>query len=72
MHIMPLGERNCHLYGGEDDGANIITPNSQHRDGVHVLMGDGRVEFIETSIDMPVWWGMGSRNGGEAISPPGA
>jgi len=70
MHVMPIGERSCHLYGGEDDGTNIGTPSSLHRDGVHVLMGDGRVEFIDSSIDLPVWWSMGSRNGDEVASMP--
>lgn len=65
MHVMPIGQRNCHLYGGEDDGTNIVTPNSQHVGGVHVLMGDGRVEFTAEAIDIVVWWSMGSRDGGE-------
>lgn len=66
MHVMPLNHRNCHIYGGEDDGTNIVTPSSQHRDGVNVVFGDGRVEFVADSIAMPVWWSLGSRNGGEA------
>jgi prepilin-type N-terminal cleavage/methylation domain-containing protein/prepilin-type processing-associated H-X9-DG protein len=65
MHVMPINRRNCHIYGGEDDGTNIVTPSSQHRDGVNVLFGDGRVEFVADSIAMPIWWSLGSRNGGE-------
>jgi prepilin-type N-terminal cleavage/methylation domain-containing protein/prepilin-type processing-associated H-X9-DG protein len=66
MHVMPINERNCHLYGGEDDGSNIVTPSSSHRGGVNVLFGDGHVRFVEESIDMPAWWSIGTRNGGEA------
>jgi prepilin-type N-terminal cleavage/methylation domain-containing protein/prepilin-type processing-associated H-X9-DG protein len=72
MHVMPIGHRSCHLYGGEDDGANIITPSSQHPGGVHVLMGDGRVEFISEDIALPIWWSMGSRDGGEVDETSGS
>ena len=65
MHVMPINDRNCHLYGGEDDGSNVVTPSSAHQGGVNVLFGDGRVQFLEDRIDMPVWWSLGTRNGGE-------
>lgn len=63
MHVFPPNERNCHLYGGEDDGTNIVTPSSHHVGGLHTLMGDGRVIFNTVSIDRPLWWSIGSRNG---------
>jgi prepilin-type processing-associated H-X9-DG protein len=66
MHVMPINERNCHLLGGEGDGSNIVTPSSQHLGGVNVLFGDGRVEFVSENVDMPAWWSVGTRNGGEA------
>jgi prepilin-type N-terminal cleavage/methylation domain-containing protein/prepilin-type processing-associated H-X9-DG protein len=66
MHVMPPNDRNCHLYGGEDDGSNIVTPSSNHRGGVNVLFGDGRVQFVDESIDMPAWWSIGTRNGRES------
>jgi prepilin-type processing-associated H-X9-DG protein/prepilin-type N-terminal cleavage/methylation domain-containing protein len=65
MHVMPINDRNCHLYGGEDDGSNIVTPSSSHRGGVNVLFGDGHVQFVDEGIDLPAWWSMGTRNGGE-------
>ena len=65
MHVMPLNERNCHLYGGEDEGSNIVTPSSSHSGGVNVLFGDGHVKFIDERIDLPAWWSIGTRNGGE-------
>ncbi|KAA1261223.1 Type II secretion system protein G precursor [Rubripirellula obstinata] len=67
MHVMPIGKRNCHLYGGEDDGNNIVTPGSYHTGGVHVLMADGSVSFRSDSIDLPLWWSLGSINGAENI-----
>lgn len=66
LHVMPINRRNCHLYGGEGYGMNMATPSSPHAGGVHVLFGDGRVVFVNESIDMRVWWAIGSRNGGEA------
>lgn len=28
MHVMKPGQRNCHLYGGEADGANLFAAGS--------------------------------------------
>jgi prepilin-type N-terminal cleavage/methylation domain-containing protein/prepilin-type processing-associated H-X9-DG protein len=68
MHVMPINDRNCHLYGGEGDGANMVTPSSQHPGGVQVLYGDGRVGFTSETISLPVWWSIGTRNGGEVVN----
>jgi prepilin-type N-terminal cleavage/methylation domain-containing protein/prepilin-type processing-associated H-X9-DG protein len=65
LHAMPINKRNCHLYGGEDYGMNMATPSSRHTGGINALMGDGRVVFINESIDLRLWWALGSRNGGE-------
>jgi len=68
MHVMPINKRSCHIYGGQDSGNNIITPGSRHPGGVNVCLGDGSVRFMTETVDMPVWWAFGSRNGGETIS----
>lgn len=68
MHVMPVNERNCHLYGGEDDGNNLITSSSMHPGGVNVLFGDGSVRFLKSTVNNAVWWAIGSRNGGEVLS----
>ena len=68
MHVMKPGQRSCHLYGGEDDGANLVTAGSAHPGGLHVLLGDGHVSFMAEEIEEEVWWAMGSRNGGETVS----
>lgn len=70
MHVMPINQRNCHIYGGEDDGNNIVTPSSEHPGGVNLLLGDGAVHFVGDTIDMTVWWSLGSRNGGEPCQLP--
>lgn len=68
MHVMPIGERNCHVTGGEGIGNNLVTPGSYHPGGIHVLMADGSVSFRSESIDLQLWWAMGSGNGGEVLA----
>ena len=43
------------------------TPRSLHPGGVNVLMGDGSVRFISSSIDRILWRSLGSISGGEPI-----
>ncbi|XZE21739.1 DUF1559 domain-containing protein [Pirellulaceae bacterium SH449] len=50
----------------EADGA--ITPSSNHVGGIQVSMADGSVQFISDSIDLNVWWALGTRNGGEVVN----
>ena len=67
MHVFPPNMRNCHTYGGEDDGMNIVTASSHHRGGGHVVMGDGRVLFVADEVDREIWWAAGSRNDGRVV-----
>ncbi len=68
MHVMPINSRNCHLYGGEDDGTNLVSASSNHTGGAQVAFVDGHVAFISQDIDPAVWWSIGSRNGGETTT----
>ena len=70
MHVMPINSRNCHLYGGEDDGTNIVTASSNHRGGAQLAFADGHVAFASESMDSAVWWSLGSRSGGEVVEMP--
>ncbi len=67
MHVLPPNQRNCHIYGGESNGNNMVTPSSMHTGGVHSTAADGHTLFISQSIEPRVWWSLGSRNGGESI-----
>lgn len=67
MHVFPINSRNAHLYGGEGDGNNLVTPSSQHPGGVNTLMGDGHVRFVTNQIDIRIWWALGSRDGGDHV-----
>jgi prepilin-type processing-associated H-X9-DG protein len=68
MQVLPINGRNCHLYGGETDANNLNTPSGLHPGGINVLFGDGGVRFVKEKISMPVWWSIGTRDGGEVIS----
>ena len=56
--------------GGGCDGASMDYSNAQsyHSGGVNALMGDGSVRFLKSSIAMNIYWALGTRDGGEAIS----
>ncbi|WP_165233600.1 DUF1559 domain-containing protein [Aquisphaera insulae] len=59
----------CNDSCGVDFG-QIHTVNSNHPGGVNVGFVDGSVRFVRDGIHQAVWMAMGSRNGGEVISPP--
>jgi len=50
------------------NGAWSIGSSSGHPGGVNVLLADGSVRFVKNSIAKPIWWALGSRNGGEVVS----
>jgi len=41
---------------------------SRHPGGINTLFGDGSVRFLKNSVNMPVWLGLNTVNGGEVIS----
>jgi prepilin-type N-terminal cleavage/methylation domain-containing protein/prepilin-type processing-associated H-X9-DG protein len=45
-----------------------VSASSNHPGGVNVGMGDGSVRFVKNSVNLQVWWALGSRNLGEVIS----
>ncbi len=69
MHVMPINQRSCHVYGGEDDGMNLVTASGYHAGGIHILMADGSVNFRSTSMDQQLWWALGSASGGDSVNP---
>lgn len=42
-----------------------MPPSSRHTGGVHVLLADGSTRFVSQNINLSVWRGVGTRNGGE-------
>ena len=43
-------------------------PNSNHPGGVNMGMADGSVRFIKNTINLPTFWSIGTRKGGEVVS----
>jgi prepilin-type N-terminal cleavage/methylation domain-containing protein/prepilin-type processing-associated H-X9-DG protein len=42
--------------------------SSNHPGGVNVLLADGSVKFIKSSVSRQVWWALGTKANGEVIS----
>lgn len=49
-------------------GTRWYEPGSFHVGGMHVVMGDGAVRFVNENIDFNTWQALGTRNGNERIS----
>ncbi len=63
----PNGRTPDCLWGLAVTGPGMATARSAHAGGVQVVMGDGSVRFVGNGIDLSVWRGMGTRNGGELV-----
>jgi prepilin-type N-terminal cleavage/methylation domain-containing protein/prepilin-type processing-associated H-X9-DG protein len=50
------------------DSSHITTARSQHPGGCNVLMADGSVRFVKSSINMQSWMQLGTIAGGEVVS----
>jgi prepilin-type N-terminal cleavage/methylation domain-containing protein/prepilin-type processing-associated H-X9-DG protein len=66
----PVGGCGNGLGGNESwaNGAWSIGAASNHPGGANVLMGDGHVIFIKSSIARMTWWALGTKAGGEVVS----
>ena len=53
----------CGLEYGQYENAT-----SMHPGGVNVLMADGSARFVKNTVAMNVWWALGTKAGGEALS----
>ena len=63
MHLKPPNTNHCHFTVTNSNGDFAITPSSHHPGGIHLLLADGHVTFVEDEIDAEIWWALGSRNG---------
>lgn len=69
-HTMMPNEKSCHSYEGDWFGSNLMSANSEHPGGVIVGLADGSTRFVSETVDYPVWWGLGTRNGNENVNLP--
>jgi prepilin-type N-terminal cleavage/methylation domain-containing protein/prepilin-type processing-associated H-X9-DG protein len=65
-HVMPPNTWSC--AGEHTDWAGAHTASSRHPGVVNVLLFDGSVRAIKSSIGLPVWRALGTKAGGEVIS----
>jgi prepilin-type N-terminal cleavage/methylation domain-containing protein/prepilin-type processing-associated H-X9-DG protein len=69
-HVMPPNGNNCG-YGNccmDAGSGGAYTASSRHSGGVNMLLADGSVKFIKSSVSAPTWWALGTRAGGEVLS----
>jgi prepilin-type N-terminal cleavage/methylation domain-containing protein/prepilin-type processing-associated H-X9-DG protein len=66
-HSGPPNSRSC-MY---PPSRIATTANSRHPGGVNVTLADGSVRFIKSTVNLPNWRALGTRNGGEVISSDG-
>lgn len=69
-HTMMPNEKSCHSWEGDWFGSNLMSASSDHPGGVIVSHVDGSVKFVADNIENEIWWGMGTRNGGESVRLP--
>jgi prepilin-type N-terminal cleavage/methylation domain-containing protein/prepilin-type processing-associated H-X9-DG protein len=52
------------------DGRMFAAARSMHTGGVNAAFADGSVRFIPNGIDPIIWQALGTKAGGEGVSPP--
>jgi len=71
-HVATPNSNSCGGTGFTGSMTNMamqVSANSRHTGGVHAMMGDGATRFVSDNIDLNVWRALGTRAGGEAVSP---
>ena len=73
-HVGAPNSLNCQNASVDPSWLTYVGPfgsaaaTSNHPGGVNVALADGSVRFVKDSVNLPVWWGLGTRNGREVIS----
>ena len=68
-HVMPPNTWACHVHSNADSALGAIgTAASRHPGMVNLMMMDGSVRAIKSSIARTTWWALGTKSVGELIS----
>ena len=68
-HVMLPNTWSCDYgVGGGQSIRGAHTASSRHPGGVNVLLCDGSVKFIKSSITKETWWAIGTMANGEVVS----
>ncbi len=54
--------------GCSPDGSAFVNLSSNHSGGVNILMGDGSVRFLKSTVAQNIYWSIGTRANGEVVS----
>ncbi|SIO42027.1 prepilin-type N-terminal cleavage/methylation domain-containing protein/prepilin-type processing-associated H-X9-DG domain-containing protein [Singulisphaera sp. GP187] len=66
-HVMPPNTFGCSTDGSNWNYNNTSDASSRHSGGVNVLMMDGSVRFIKSTINISTWHAVGTMGGSEVI-----
>lgn len=72
-HVATPNKNTCGGTGFPGTMTNMamqVPPSSHHPGGVQVAFGDGGVRFVNDTVDLTIWRGIGTRNGLEPVSVP--
>jgi prepilin-type processing-associated H-X9-DG protein len=53
--------------GCAPEGSEVSNANSNHPGGANFTFADGSVKFLKSTINIQIYWSLGSRNGGEVV-----
>ena len=73
-HMAGPNSRSCSTSGAPSwdtwgiDAFGMAPPVSNHPGGVNLLMSDGSVRFMKDTVNLPTWWALGTKGGGEVVS----
>ena len=64
----PFGSCQWGCDGCGIDQSWTVGAQSLHPGGVNVLLADGSVKFVKSTVNRTTWWQVGTRDGSEAVS----
>jgi prepilin-type N-terminal cleavage/methylation domain-containing protein/prepilin-type processing-associated H-X9-DG protein len=67
-HVMPPDQKACAISAAFGNVDSFIGPSSFHPGGANVLILDGSVRFLKTTVGLANWNALGTRSGGEVVS----
>ena len=73
-HVGAPNTPSCHNAAADASWLSYVGPlgsasaTSNHPGGVNLALADGSVRFVKDSVALPIWWGLGTRNGREVLS----
>jgi prepilin-type N-terminal cleavage/methylation domain-containing protein/prepilin-type processing-associated H-X9-DG protein len=66
-HVIPPNGPSCDCDNDDAGRCTAYTATSRHSGGVNVLMCDGSVRFVKSTVNAVTWWAVGTRANGEVV-----